>query len=202
MPRPALTDEQRRKTRQKIRQAAAALYADEGLRDISARSIAEKAGVSVGTLYSYFANLTELMQSLWKEPVSRLIRSMEAQLEEIDDPAEKLRVMLRGYIGFAVEQRNVYRGAFMYVRPASHEQPIPVSLDDDRFFSLFRRVVEEAQDAGVVRDGDVNVIAQVLWSGLHGALSLPQNIDRLALDPPEVAVEPMLEALLEWVEKR
>ena len=39
MPRPALTEEQRRETRRKIRRAAAELYAENGLADISARAV-------------------------------------------------------------------------------------------------------------------------------------------------------------------
>ena len=60
MPRPALTEEQRRETRRQIRQAASDMYAENGLSDISARAIAKRAGVSVGTIYSHFANLTDL----------------------------------------------------------------------------------------------------------------------------------------------
>jgi AcrR family transcriptional regulator len=64
VPRPALTDKQRRETRLRNFTAAAELCAENGFRDISARTIADKAGVSVGTLYTNFDNLKDLMQSL------------------------------------------------------------------------------------------------------------------------------------------
>ncbi len=199
MPRPALTDEQRRQTRRVIRRAAAELYARDGPSSISARRIAETAGVSVGTLYSYFDNLTELMQSLWKEPVWRLINELEAALADIDDPLEKLRTLLETYARFSREQRAVYRGAFLFVRPASEQQPDRVALDDDRFFRLLRGTVLAAQQRGVARTGDPDMLAQTVWSGVHGAIALPQNMDRLALAPPEEAVQPMIEAMLEWL---
>ena len=71
MARPTLTDEQRRATRQKIRKAASELHAELGIANISARGVAERAGVSVGTLYTHFGNLTTLMQSLWRQPARK-----------------------------------------------------------------------------------------------------------------------------------
>lgn len=83
MPRPALTDEQRKLTRRAIREVAVELYAESGFTDISARKVAERAGIRVGSLYKYFKNLTELMQSLWKMSVIRLVSELEG--------SEKLR---------------------------------------------------------------------------------------------------------------
>ena len=74
MARPTLTKEQRAEIRSRIRKAATELYPESGLSDISARGIAKRAGVSVGTIYSYFDNLPELMQSLWIEPVRHLVK--------------------------------------------------------------------------------------------------------------------------------
>lgn len=200
MPRPALTDEQRRETRRSIRKAAARLYARNGFADISARKIAESAGVSVGTLYSYFDSLTDLMQSLWKEPVSRLINEFEETLETIESPRDRLHSLLKAYANFAIQQQGVYRGAFLFVRPESHEAPSKTSLDEDRFFSLFRNTIAEAQAQGLIRQGDPRKLTQTVWAGLHGAIALPINMDRLALDPPEDSVQDMIEALLEWLE--
>ncbi len=200
MPRPALTEEQRRETRRRIREAAARLYAEDGMRNISARQIAQTAGVSVGTIYSYFNNLTELMQSLWKRPVSNLIRDFELALSELDNPIDRVRSFLETYTNFAITQRNLYRGAFMYVRPESHDKLDPVALDDDRFFSLLCNSVRDAQDQGLIRNGEPQALAQILWAGLHGAIALPMNLDRLALDPSEDAAKRMIETLLEWLQ--
>lgn len=199
MPRPALTDAQRQKTRSTIRSAAARLYAKNGLEKISARTVAQEAGVSVGTLYTHFDSLTELMQSLWKQPVKRLIGELETQLQEIDQPMDRLRRILEAYAAFASEHRAVYRGAFMFVRPETQEKPNPVALTDDRFFMMLTSAIRDAQQRGQARSGDPGNFAQLLWSGIHGAVALPLNVDRLALKPPEASTQPMIDALLEWL---
>ena len=200
MPRPALTTEQRREIRRKIRRAAAELYAEDGLKKMSVRAVAEGAGVSVGTIYSYFANLTELMQSLWKEPVFGLLADLERVAAETKDPRERLRALMDAYIAFSRQQSAVYRGAFLFVRPSSHEKPSPVSLQEDRLFGFFRQAVIDGQQAGVFRSGDPSTLTQALWSGVHGAIALPINVDRLALDSSGQVTELVLEALLNWLE--
>ena len=77
MARPTHTPEQKAAIRQQIRSAASALYAQDGLK-VTARRVAEEAGVSVGTIYSYFGSLSDLMQSLWREPLRRLVAAIGA----------------------------------------------------------------------------------------------------------------------------
>lgn len=200
MPRPALTDEQRRQTRRRIRQAAAQLYAENGITDISARAIAKSAGVSVGTLYSYFENLTELMQSLWKEPVARWLSRLEALSSDIDDPRQRLRALLESYAGFATIEHGVYRGAFLFVRPDSLEKPDKLDLEHDRFATLLRNAIREGQQQGQFRNGNPSSLAQTLWAGMHGAIALPANLDRLAFDSAEQLSSNMVELLMQWLE--
>ncbi|MEM8768453.1 MAG: TetR/AcrR family transcriptional regulator [Pseudomonadota bacterium] len=200
MPRPALTEEQRRETRRKIRRAAAELYAQNGLADISARAIAETAGVSVGTIYSYFENLTDLMQSLWKEPLGHFLVELGTIAEATPDPRKRLRRLLEAYVSFALKQDAVYRGAFLFIRPGSQEKPEPMDPEQDRLFSLLKDTVAAGQKAGGFRRGNSRRITQSLWAGLHGAIALPTNIDRLALEPPERAARHMVDLLMEWIE--
>lgn len=200
MPRPALTSEQRRATRHLIQRAAADLYAKDGGKGVSVRSIADSAGVSVGTIYANFANLTELMQSLWKQPAKRLFSDLEKITNALDNPKEKLLAILQTYMRFAVEQRAVYRGAFLHVRPAEHAQPKQVQPVEDRFFSLIASAIEAGQQEGLFRNGDTNMLTQLVWSAVHGAIALPINIDRLALDTSEKVVQDMIDLMLEWLE--
>lgn len=200
MPRPALTSEQRRETRRKIRRVAAELYAQDGFNRLSVRAIAQGAGVSVGTIYSYFRNLTELMQSLWKEPVTGLLEQLEQIESDTVDPRTRLAAMLKAYVDFSKQQHAVYRGAFLFVRPASHDKPAPVSTGEDRLFSFFRQAVVDGQKAGQFRQGNASTITQSLWSSVHGAIALPINVDRLALDDSGQVVEQVLGAMLSWLE--
>ena len=200
MARPALTEEQRKETRRKIRQAASELFSRNGVSNVSVRAVAEKAGVSTGTIYSYFDNLTELLQSLWKEPLVRLLDELEEIVEKTPDPKRRLRRLLEAYARFATGNHSVYRGAFLYIRPESHDKPVPRDLSQDRLFSMLRDAVADGQKSGDFRKGNPGRIAQTLWAGLHGAVALPTNIDRLAIDPPDRLLRHMIDMQMEWIE--
>lgn len=199
MPRPALTEEQRRQIRHSIRSAAAKLYAENGMKDISARSIAKTAGVSVGTIYSHFGNLTELMQSFWKQPTRKMIQDLLVVAEEHSDPLARLRALIDVYVQFAFANWSVYRAAFMFVRPEGQEIPKQAPLTHDKFFQLLRDAVSEGQEQGQIRSGDPDEMVQTLWSGVHGAIALPTNFQRLALNDSPDRVEPMLQILFNWL---
>ena len=140
-----------------------------------------------------------IIQSLWKEPVKNLIADLTAISENTADPVDRLTQLLNGYLTFAIEHQSVYRGGFMFVRPESHKKPKPVAREDDRLYSLFHNTIIEGQQQGLFRAGDSNTITQNVWAGLHGAITLPINIDRLALTPSNESASNMIELLLEWL---
>ncbi len=200
MPRPALTDEQRSVIRRNIREAAAKLYADNGVRNVSVRAVAEHAGVSVGTVYSYFGSLSELLQSLWRQPVRKLVQQMTELAQEESNPARRLDTLLRAYVRFATDQPQVFKSAFLFVRPESVAPPEQIALSDDRFFALFSQAIADGQREGLFRAGDPNALAQIVLSAVHGSLALPINLHRLALNPGISMAEQAVAAQLEWLQ--
>ena len=137
MARPSHSSQQKEEIRKKIRAAASKLYKEGGGAKITARKVATEAGVSIGTLYAYFDNLSEIMQSLWREPVRRLIADMELLNSEIDCPQQRLRALMSRYIEFSEQSASVFRNSFLFVRPESMAPPPQVALERDRFFSTF-----------------------------------------------------------------
>lgn len=199
MPRPSLTEDQRRAARRNIQRAAAELYAESGLANISVRAIAKKAGVSVGTIYSYYENLTVLMQSLWQAPVRRLVTELSEIAETEKDPIARIQALLARYVEFALNERAVYRGAFLFVRPETHDQPTAIPLQEAGISAPLLEAVEEGQALGLIRPGNAESITQLLWAGVHGAVSLPINLDRIKFDSPEDLPETMINTLIESI---
>ncbi|MEM7094052.1 MAG: TetR/AcrR family transcriptional regulator [Actinomycetota bacterium] len=191
MARPVATEEERAEQRRRIRRAASELHREGGVRAVSVRAVAKRAGVSTGLLYSYFANLSDLLRSLWMVPITELGRSLiEVEQAEVD-PVERVVRLLRTYVEFAVEHDETHRGLLLFVRPpdstpsTSNNDPHDLAL-----YATLVRAIEDGQANGAVRTGDAGHLAQLLWSGVHGALALPINIDTYELaDGPAMADE-------------
>lgn len=199
MARPNHSKQQKEEIRNKIRAAASKLYKENGGTNITARKVATEAGVSTGTLYAYFDNLSEILQSLWREPVRRLIADMELLNNEIDCPKERLRALLLKYIEFSEQSASVFRNSFLFVRPEGIEPPPKVDLERDRFFQLFRTTLREGQRTGQFRKGELNELTQILLSAVHGSIALPINLHRLALDSSSNVPYKMVDTMLDWL---
>ena len=190
MPRPAATPEHRDEQRRRIRRAASELHREGGLRAVSVRAVARRAGVSTGLLYSYFADLSDLMRSLWQVPISELGRSLAAVEHAEADPVERIERILLTYVDFTVANEETHRGLLLFVRAPDSQPSARHDADQLALFSSLRRAVEAGQASGAVRDGDPRLLAQLLWSGVHGALALPINVDTYDLiDGPTAAAE-------------
>jgi AcrR family transcriptional regulator len=200
MARKPATPEQRREVRRRLRTAAAEIHAEDGVAAISARAVAARAGLSTGTLYAHYENLQDLMRSLWTEPVSRANVRLEEIAKRTPDPTRRIRKLLEAYARFAQENREVYRGVLLFVRPESHPKPERRPLREFVFFDLLRTALREGQAQGQVRRGNVDQLAQVLWASLHGAVALPINVDTGAFAPAETLVRLTIQSLLRSIE--
>ncbi|WP_108811551.1 WHG domain-containing protein [Sphingorhabdus sp. Alg231-15] len=201
MPRPVITPEQRRETRERIRSAAAMLVRQGNPEKITIRAVAKQAEVSVGTIYKYFEDISDLGRSLWEEPVNELRAQMSDIAESIDDPTARIHALLCAYVEFAREKHRVFRGAFLYVRPDSRPIPDQTALEEEPYFQFLTSAIAEGQETGAIIDGDPKMLAQLLWAALHGALALPINIERIAFDPPEQIADAMIKSIMALIDK-
>ncbi len=156
----------------------------------------------MGTIYSHFENLTELMQSLWRAPLRRLLQELEEVASSEPEPLDALRALLETYARFALEQPALYRGAFLFVRPESHEKPRQASIEQSDITGPMLAAIERGQSQGLIREGSPAALAELLWAGLHGAIGLPVNIDRVQFSAPEALTGNMIDLLLEWLTAR
>ncbi len=195
MPRPPATASQIDALRSNIRRAALDLYREQGLNHLTARAIAVRAGVSVGTIYKHFGNLSELARTLWQGPVEKFEQALEQKAAQYQDPLERLHALLEAYLEFARTHQDLYRGAFLFVRPPNQDQPEKAQLTSSVFARLLIDALQEGQQQGLVVAGDAQIQAQTLWAGVHGAIALPINLDRLTWN--DTAIErQMVDGLL------
>lgn len=78
-----------------IVEAAARILADEGARRLTTNRIAQRAGVSVGSLYQYFPNKQAIVRAILEREVARAEALRPARL---DDPAFPLAERMRAAV--------------------------------------------------------------------------------------------------------
>lgn len=85
----------KRKTRQKLLDAALHLMAENGMEGVSINQITEAADVGFGSFYNHFPSKDAIYETLQKEIFGQFGDAIDAQIALIEDPAEKISIGLR-----------------------------------------------------------------------------------------------------------
>ncbi|MEJ2504290.1 MAG: helix-turn-helix domain containing protein, partial [Gemmatimonadota bacterium] len=99
-------------TRQKLLDAAEALFGRSGFHATGVTDITRRAGVAQGTFYLYF----ESKEQVFTELVRHLSRSLRRAIREdtagVEDRLALEEAGLRSFLRFAAEHRDLYRIVF------------------------------------------------------------------------------------------
>jgi AcrR family transcriptional regulator len=167
------TNNQRPDTKQRILRAACELLEHEGMDAVSIRRVAKKVQITPMGIYNHFPSLEALLLAVYETGVSKLARYMWKELVRADSPHEKLRALVRSYIGFGTKNPHYYSLIFgtEFIQKYLWDSP-PRSLVMENFWLPFTEVIEACQESGLI-DPAVNSqeIATHLWASMHGYVS-------------------------------
>jgi AcrR family transcriptional regulator len=160
-------EEKREDLKTRLIEAARNRIAADGLANLRARDVTQDAGCALGGLYTAFADLDELIIHVNSSTLTALERSLEETAAEIDGPADALRHLARGYLAFAVANRNLWRALFEHMRPTTPEW----HLNEHLFLiGLIATPLAELQPALAVEDRLIR--ARTLFGAVHGVISI------------------------------
>jgi len=169
-------ERERQETREKILDAARELFVTEGYDGVSMRKVAEKIEYSPTAIYVHFHDKEQLFLELCHSDFRRLSESF-GQLAQIPNPVERLRRIGYAYMGFGLENPNHYRMMFMTSHPQlpkDAEECMGKGNPEEDAYAFLRQTVQDVLHAGAFRPEltDADLLAQTLWAGVHGAVSL------------------------------
>lgn len=170
MPRAALSTVEISAFRDRIREAAARLFAEAGYPAVTLRAIASEVGCSPMTPYRYFQSKEEIFAVVRAEAFRRFADAQEKGIRGIDDPTLRLHALGRVYVDFAKQDPQSYRLMFeLGQAPVTNNAELLV--EGERAWRVIRDSVARAVEAGVL-DGDPDTLAHVFWASVHGLVSL------------------------------
>jgi AcrR family transcriptional regulator len=163
--------------REKILNAARELFAEKGYEAVSMRMIADRIEYSPTAIYLHFRDKDALFQELCHSDFLALA-GVFRQIGRVSDPIERLRKIGLLYAQFAREKPNHYRLMFMTPRPpvdmTELQQAHRGNPEEDAYAFLVQTVADGCAE-GCYRPelcGNPEQLAQLVWSGVHGVVSL------------------------------
>jgi AcrR family transcriptional regulator len=169
-------DREKSQTRQLILDAARALFTELGFEAVTMRMIAEKIEYSPTAIYVHFAD----KQSLMRELSALDFRSLSAAVlraQKVEEPLERIHRLGHAYLAFALEHPNSYQLLFMTKREPMLAKAIePGEFEDPErsAYAMLREAVRYAiaKKAFAPQYDDADLVAQLLWSAMHGLIAL------------------------------
>jgi AcrR family transcriptional regulator len=170
---------------------------------VSIRMIADAVGVTPPSIYLHFPDKDTLIDAVCEARFTEFDAALEAagrRAAKSKDPLAELRERGRAYVRFGLANPEHYRVIFMtkHQRSMTIEEMLAGSMDGEpragaKAFSHVVGAVVRAADAGAIRANDPFVTSILLWSGLHGIVSLLISEPGFPWPPVEVLVESLLD---------
>lgn len=157
--------------RAEILDAAERIFVDVGYEGATIRRIADEVGLSSTALYMHFSEKSEILHEICRNAFQRLTEANAAVIAADAAPEVRLRRLIEAYIVFGFANPNAYRLIYL-TRPveAREAESAAQALGADLYRS-FEAVVASVEAEGRL-NGEVRVVAQSLWAGAHGIVSL------------------------------
>jgi AcrR family transcriptional regulator len=150
---------------------AVELVAEHGVRGVSFREVARRAGVSHQAPYHHFGNLHGIIEAMAREGFAALTLAMQRAARSHDDPVKALTAIGLAYVRFATKNVGYFRVMFQRSLVDVHDEAAPIEQAGETYQTLIecsRRVTE----AGFGPQRDPDRLAHLAWSMVHGLSTL------------------------------
>ena len=153
------------RTLRKILDAARDEFGEQGFSDSSIVGITQRAGVALGTFYTYFDSKEAVFQALVRDMSAQVRDHVAPALQDAKDAIDGERLALESFLQFARTHRDVYRiiDEAEFVEPAAYREQYETTAK--RIAARLKGAREKGEIADELSDKDLDIIS---W-GMMGA---------------------------------
>jgi AcrR family transcriptional regulator len=186
--------------RQQILKAARDIVVHDGFAALTMRKIADLIEYAPGTLYLYFESRDEIAKQLCIQGYQELYDFLHAAV--VTDPRDRLIAFANAYACFGITHAATYRLIFMEDPKITSAALIAVPIDGSEGpgMQAFQLLVDLFDDLkannSLAMEADSARFAQLLWTSLHGIVSLKLTCSSFLATSVEELVSTMTHTFL------
>lgn len=170
MAKAQLSLDERESVRQRLSDAATAIYREQGLEAVSFRRLAESVGLSHTLPYLYFDNKDALLARMRQDGVVRFGVYLRGRERDGEPPQQRLQALIATCLDFVREQPADYLLIFSTQQPPPDRYPELLAARREVFDHLVD-VVADCIAAGLL-EGEPRQVTHGFWAALHGLMTL------------------------------
>lgn len=152
--------------------AARKLLLEEGYRNFSLRKVARDTGVSATSIYLHFDSKDHLIHTLMEKSIDRLNGELEQAVKTGTDPIDRLNILARVYVEFALEHPREYQIIYMVSSDEMSRYPKDKFRKARRGYELVTEVIEDGVAKQLLDEDRPRIVAYTFWAQLHGVMSV------------------------------
>ncbi len=156
--------------RSKIIDQSWIIISNEGLQALSIRKIADAIEYSVPVIYKHFENKEAILAHFSREGYALLSQKINLVIEQVEEGAEKIKVIAKAYWDFAVENTHHYRIMFGLGIPAC--ETINSSTEMKLTSNYMLDAIVETLALADNQQADKYLKLKTFWSMLHGFIAI------------------------------
>ncbi len=150
-----------------ILRAAIKVFAQNGFFYSKVADVAKAAGVADGTVYLYFKNKDDILVSIFNHVSEQALAHARNILAELDDPAEKLKEIVRGHLEMYARDRDLAVVFQVELRSSTKFMEQFSATKVTEYLDLIGGIIAEGQRRGVFRKGlNTKMTAKILFGAL------------------------------------
>jgi AcrR family transcriptional regulator len=169
--------------KERIADAAANLFLNAGYHSTSVREIAQKAGLSVGSVFNYFTSKEEILFYIFsrnQERTEAILRDQQAEFERLKakgvNPKELLWLAYQSYVRLVEELRRYTVLGYQEFKSLTAVERRRLLDGESRIQHFLEEIIAHGVERGVFPPGNVDLKAHCLmvlsqsWAVRHWAL--------------------------------
>lgn len=161
-----------------IRKAAVDLISEIGFHDCTTDKIAEKADISVGTIYNYFSNKQDILSYIFKVEKEKTADFFEKLLEKDLSADQKIKIFLNNHFNKICE--NHKKAKLLHDESNRPAKGVPKEIYD--YVQLIRKylkkLLEEGQNEGIIRDNINLEMTSAIIMGAVNSIVLMGHVEK------------------------
>jgi TetR/AcrR family fatty acid metabolism transcriptional regulator len=171
-----------------ILNAAKQVFAMEGFYNSKVSEIAREAHVADGTIYLYFKNKDDILISLFEEELTRIIKTVKTELENIDDPRLKLIKFCDNHLTIVEADRALAEVIQVELRQSNKFMREYKNKHFLAYLNIIADIVAQGQQQGIFRDElKPELCARIIFGSLDELSTYLVTAKRKRFDVHEVA---------------
>jgi AcrR family transcriptional regulator len=174
--RPGLTQD----ARDRAFGVSCALMAERGIAGMQARTIAERSGLSIGSIYKLFGDIDDLIREVNLATYCEFAGHHRAALDAASSPGATVQVRLmalaKAYVDFVLSNEARWTALLSFNAKQEGEGPTAYKATRDELYAMVESVMCELP--ALADNMECAAMTRALWASVHGIVifTLPNSV--------------------------